>query len=152
MNRAVSLVGAAGIGAGLMYLLDPDRGKRRRALIRDKAKRINRRAIDAVGKKRRDLGNHLRGTVSEIGSLVRSDNVIDDVIEARVRSKLGRVVSHPHAIHTKVKDGLVTLSGRILANEVLGLCDAVVSIAGVKNIENQLELHEEAGNIPALQG
>lgn len=32
-----SLLIAAAIGAGLMYLLDPDGGRRRRALARDKA-------------------------------------------------------------------------------------------------------------------
>ncbi len=29
MNRTVGLISAAGIGAGFMYLFDPDRGRRR---------------------------------------------------------------------------------------------------------------------------
>ena len=36
MNNKTAIVGAVGIGAALMYFLDPDRGKRRRALVRDK--------------------------------------------------------------------------------------------------------------------
>ena len=37
MKHRLSLLGGAGLGAGLMYLLDPDGGGRRRALVRDKA-------------------------------------------------------------------------------------------------------------------
>ncbi len=36
MNRQLSLLGGIGLGAALMYMVDPDRGKRRRALVRDK--------------------------------------------------------------------------------------------------------------------
>jgi hypothetical protein len=38
MNKQpLSLVGALGLGAGLMYLLDSQQGARRRAVVRDKA-------------------------------------------------------------------------------------------------------------------
>jgi uncharacterized membrane protein/uncharacterized protein YwbE len=152
MNRTVGLISAAGIGAGLMYLFDPDRGRRRRAEIRNKAKHINHLAIDAAGKTQRDLRNHLAGVISEINSLVRAEEVTDGVLKARVRSKLGRIVSHPHAIEVKVVDGRVTLTGPILADEVVPLFEVISGIAGLKSIENLLELHESAGDIPALQG
>lgn len=152
MNKAVGLIGAAGAGAGLMYLLDPDRGRRRRAEIRDKAKHINRVATDAAGKTGRDLRNHFRGVIAELESLVCREPVSDDVLAARVRSKMGRVVSHPHAIEVKAQEGRVILSGPILSAEVLPLMDAVAGVQGVENIENLLELHETPGDIPALQG
>ena len=151
MNRAVGLIGAAGIGAGFMYLFDPDRGKRRRAGIRDKAKHINRVAIQAVGKTERDLRNRLLGIVAELGSLVSSEEVADRVLEARIRSKLGRLVSHPHAIQVKVVEGRARLTGPILAAEVVPLFEVISGIARVKSVENLLELHENA-DIPALQG
>jgi hypothetical protein len=53
---------AAGIDAGLMYLFDPDHGKRRRGEIGDAAKHVNRIATDAAGKTRRER------TESEVGS------------------------------------------------------------------------------------
>jgi osmotically-inducible protein OsmY len=152
MNRTAGLITAAGIGAGFMYLFDPDSGKRRRAEIRDKAKHMNRVAIQAVGKTERDLRNHLRGAVAEISSFGRSEEVSDDVLQARIRSKLGRLVSHPHAIEVRVVDGRAILTGPVLSHEEVPLVETVSGIHGVKSVENLLELHETAGSIPALQG
>lgn len=140
MKRAAGLIGAAGIGAGLMYLFDPDRGKRRRAGIRNKAKRINRVATDVAAKTQRDLRNRLRGVVCELKAFVRPGITSDDVLEARVRSKMGRLVLHPHAIAVRAREGRITLSGPILTAEVLPLVDAVATMRGVKDIENLLEL------------
>jgi len=152
MNKGLRLMSAAGVGAGLMYLFDPDRGKRRRALLRNKAGHASRIATDVAGKTRRDVRNHLLGAVAELESLFRPEEVADDVLEARVRSKLGRVVSHPSAIQVQTVNGLVVLGGPILAGEVHPLLDSVAAIGGVENIENHLEVHELAGDIPALQG
>ena len=140
MKRAVGLIGAAGIGAGLMYLFDPDRGKRRRAGIRNKAIHINHIATDVATKTQRDLRNRLRGVVCELKALVRPETASDDVLEARVRSRMGRLVSHPHSIAVKAREGRIILSGPIPTAEVLPLVDAVAAMRGVKNIENLLEL------------
>jgi hypothetical protein len=152
MKKAAGLISAATIGASLMYLFDPDRGRRRRGEIRNKVRHINHIATDAAGKTRRDLQNHIIGAVSEMQSLLRREKVSDDVLEARVRSKLGRVVSHPHAIEVKAIEGLVILRGPILTAEVHPLLNAVAVIRGVRNIENHLELHETTEDVPALQG
>jgi hypothetical protein len=63
------LAGAA-IGAGLMYLLDPQGGRRRRALIRDKAYGWANDAQDYAGKKARHLGNVAHGMMHEARSAV----------------------------------------------------------------------------------
>lgn len=152
MNKALKVIGTAGLGAGLMYFFDPDRGKRRRALLRNKTEHAARIATDAAGKTRRDVRNHLLGVVAEFESLLRNEDVSDNVLEARVRSRLGRLVSHPSAIEVQTVNGLVVLNGPILADEVHALLDAVAAIGGVKNIENHLEVHELAGDTPALQG
>jgi hypothetical protein len=47
------------LGAGLMALLDPVRGRTRRALIRDKAIRGARKLGDAAGTMWRDLSHRL---------------------------------------------------------------------------------------------
>ena len=42
----------------------------------------------------------------------------DEAVNARVRAKLGRLVSHPHAIDTAVVAGRAVLRGQILASEL----------------------------------
>jgi len=152
MNKAINLISAAGVGAGLMYLFDPDRGRRRRGLIRNKVEHASTLVTDAAGKTRRDVRNHLLGVIAEVESLFQTAEVADDVLEARVRSKLGRFVSHPSAVGVKAVDGRVVLSGPILAGEVHPFLDSVAAVGGVKNIQNDLEVHEYAGDLPALQG
>ncbi len=65
MNNTGMLLTGMGIGAGLMYILDPDRGRRRRALARDKAVSTWNRSERYVGKVSRDVANRTRGLAHE---------------------------------------------------------------------------------------
>ena len=152
MNKGLRLVTAAGLGAGSMYLFDPDRGKRRRALVRNEIRHVAKVAGDVAGKTERDVRNHLRGIFAELESLFQTRDVSDDGLQARVRSRLGRVVSHPRAIEVKAVNGLIILRGPILANEEHPLLESITAINGVEGIENRMALHEQAGDLPALQG
>lgn len=139
-------------GLGLMYLLDPERGKRRRALLGDKLLRSADAAGDALGTTGRDLRNRTRGVFAEARSLVSRSRVSDEVLVERVRSKLGRVVTHPSSIEVDARDGRVKLSGPVLAREVEELLSCVSSVRGVDEVENRLEVHKQAGDTPGLQG
>jgi hypothetical protein len=61
MNKALMALTGVGVGAGLMYILDPDRGRRRRALARDKAASTWNRSEKYLGKMSHDLANRSRG-------------------------------------------------------------------------------------------
>jgi len=50
MNKAITWLYGAGIGAGLMYVFDPERGRRRRALARDQIVRTWRSTDDLIDK------------------------------------------------------------------------------------------------------
>ena len=152
MNRGLGFIGAVGLGAGLMYVLDPDRGKRRRARIRDKAIHAFKRAECALDATSRDIRNRAQGLFAEARSLMGSEEVSDEVLVERIRSKMGRVVSHPHAIQVSVNKGRATLSGPILRDEVADLLACVLSMSGIADVEDQLKVHESAGTEPALQG
>jgi hypothetical protein len=149
IRRSVSL---AGLSAGIMYMFDPDLGRRRRSLLRDQFDHaVDRfgRAIDVLG---RDLQNRLYGTVCELQQMFRGHDTSDDAVLARVRTTLGRYTSHPRSIETHVRDERVILSGPILADEVDDLVSAVKAVYGVRHVENKLDVHQSAENVSALQG
>lgn len=151
----IMLMSAAcmGIGAGLMYLMEPGRGAGRRARMRDKAASLYNDSADFAGKVQRDLKNRATGMAAEAKSKMKPEEEVPaEKLEARVRSKLGRVSSHPRAIHVHVSNGRVTLEGPVLADELNGIISAMRSLPGVMEVENRLELHDSAANIPALQG
>lgn len=79
MNRQqAGLLGSVGLGAslgaGLMYLLDPESGRRRRAVAKDKAVSALKHGGTALGKKSRHLGNRSKGLVLEATSKLRNRN------------------------------------------------------------------------------
>lgn len=147
-----ALLGGLGAGAGLMYLLDPQSGKRRVKGLRDKAVALAHESEEALGKTSRDLANRTRGLAARTTRALRTDDAADEVIEPRVRAILGRYVSHPHAISVVSEDGAVTLSGPILDDETGPLLSAVSRVRGVCGVVDQLERHETRDGIPALQG
>jgi CBS domain-containing protein len=155
MNKAMAMCRGAAIGAGLTYLFDPRQGARRRSLLRDACVRLCNETQHTFDVTRRDLNNRLQGIKAEMSSYFggsSSARVSDEQLKARIRSQLGRVCSHPRAIEVDVQDGQATLRGPILAAEAQRVFDRVRSVPGVRHVENQMEQHQEAGNISALQG
>lgn len=148
-----SVFGGLGMGAGLMYFLDPDRGRRRRALFRDQFVHAGRRLREARRVTAVDISNRTNGLWAEASRWLRHDaNASDAEVTERVRSKLGRVVSHPHAIEVAVRDGHVSLSGPILSDEVRPLLACVQRVDGVRSVDDRLSAYPQAGRVSALQG
>jgi osmotically-inducible protein OsmY len=152
MSGQGRLVGGILIGLGLAYLLDPDRGARRRALVRDKATSTGHKVADGVGAAAADLRNRVGGTAAEVRSRIRGEQVSDEILHERVRSALGRAVSSPGAIVVTAHEAKVTLQGPVLEGELDGLLRAVRRVRGVSEVVNELEVHPTADNVPALRG
>lgn len=149
---ARNAVVGAGLGAGLMYVLDPVQGNRRRALIRDKMIRAARRTRDAGGATRRDMGNRLQGIAATVRSRLTGGDLDDRVLTEHVRAELGRVASHPAAIHVDACDGCVTLTGDVVASEAASIMNAIASVRGVGEVLNEMTTHASGEHVPALQG
>jgi hypothetical protein len=62
------LVYGMAAGAALMYLFDPERGRSRRALLRDKMVGMSNDIGETAGKMARDLSNRAEGVIAEAGS------------------------------------------------------------------------------------
>jgi hypothetical protein len=146
------MLGALTLGASLMYFLDPDRGRRRRAVVRDRATHLMTRGREALEVGSRDLGNRVRGRVAQAKGRFRRGPVDDGVLAERVRARLGGIVGHAGAIEVAVETGEVTLRGSILAQDVSRVIRRVRGVPGVRSIDNQLEVHSEPDAVPGLQG
>ena len=138
-------------GAGLMYLLDPHRGRRRRARLRDQGAHLAHSADQFSGTTSRDLKNRVIGLAAETRSRLHRSDTSDAVVAARVRSLLGRLVSHPGAIDVESVDGCITLRGEVLSGEVPALIRAVSRVKGVTEVMNELMAHQTAEDIPTLR-
>lgn len=151
MNGKNLLVGA-GVGVALIYLFDPVRGRRRRALARDRIVRATRKTRDALDVTVRDIANRTKGIAASARGRFASDKVDDAILIERVRAKLGRVCTHPRAIDVEAADGDVTLRGPILASEMNDLLSVAAAIRGVRSVSNELEPYDSAEGVPSLQG
>jgi uncharacterized membrane protein len=145
-------LGAAAAGAFSMYLLDPDHGRRRRAIMRDRVASGMSHLSDARTVASRDLRNRARGLAHEVRSRFRQEEVPDEILCERVRSRLGWAVSHPGAIEVSALSGRVTLSGAVLEREYVRLLRTVWAVRGVADVEDRLAVYENAAGISALQG
>jgi uncharacterized membrane protein len=152
MGKLTSLLYGLGVGAGLMYFLDPQSGDRRKALLRDQLNSLRNDANDLVDSGVRDLRNRARGLMAEGMAIVSREEIPPFILEERIRSRLGFLTRHPGSIQVNVSGREVTLDGDVLADEVDRIQDGVTKIRGVDLVHNNLRVHQEAGNIPQLQG
>jgi osmotically-inducible protein OsmY len=125
-----------------MYMLDPDRGRRRRALARDQARSTANTLADAASAKAEDLANRARGMVAEARSFGADDEVPDAVLVARVRAQMGLSVANAHAIDVEARQGRVILRGPVSKADVDELLARVSSVRGVRALENQLAVQD----------
>lgn len=153
-SRIAWMLGGAALGAVAMFLVDPDRGRRRRALATDKIRSAVSRTGGAVDVASRDLGNRVQGLRAQASRVfARDKSAADDrILMERVRQKIGRAVSHPHAIGVVAQQGRIILSGPVLAHEKEQLLETVSGVSGVGEIEDNLDAHERADGISSLQG
>jgi osmotically-inducible protein OsmY len=153
MGAKENLITGVVLGSGLMFLLDPQAGRRRRALVRDKTVRWSRATSNAVNTSWRRIEGTSRGVAATVRHLRYGEEEVDDqTLEARLRMCIGRHSAHPRAIDVSVSDGCVRLTGKVLASEVREVLSCASEIRGVRAVDNALEVHDQAGNIPELQG
>jgi osmotically-inducible protein OsmY len=137
--RRTCMLFAAGVGAGLMYLIDPDRGNARRAVLRDRTLHVVRSGWQGTRNSAADVANHGRGLLAELRAQMASERPSDEVLVERVRSAMGHVIRHPHKVSVTADAGWIELRGDVLPDEREALVGVIKSIPGVFGVEDHLE-------------
>ncbi|WP_162605905.1 SRPBCC family protein [Jiangella aurantiaca] len=151
--RAAGVAGlAAGAGAVAEYLFDPDRGRARRARVRDRIAHTAHDGNEGLDVLARDLANRTRGVAAGTRYRVTGRRVDDTVLHERVRSELGRYVTHPHAVEVGVDGGMVTLRGDVLADEARRARRGIGRVPGVRGVDERWTVHRDSTGVPRLQG
>jgi osmotically-inducible protein OsmY len=127
-------------GSVAMFFFDPASGRRRRALARDKSVHLSNQTMQSARKSARKAAHRASGLRARI---MREPREVDDAtLHERVRSAFGHKVSHSRAIEVGVEDGVITLAGPIIAEELEGLLDCVRNVEGVRRVINTLEVRD----------
>lgn len=147
-----TLLTTIGLGAGLMYFMDPQQGARRRAMVRDKANRFVNDIDGSLETAVEDARNRARGVLSEMTARLSDQGAPDWILEERVRSNLGRLARHARAVSVRADGGRIHLSGPVLRDDEDAIVKAALRTRGVHGVENQLQVVDSPANIPALQG
>ncbi|HET6594682.1 MAG TPA: SRPBCC family protein [Anaerolineales bacterium] len=146
-----TLLTTIGVGAGLMYFLDPQHGTRRRTMVIDKANRFVNNMDESIDIAVEDARNRARGVLSEMTARLSEQDAPDWILEERVRSNLGRLARHTRALDIRADGGRIYLSGPVLREDEDAVVKAALRTRGVHGVENQLQVFDNPQDIPALQ-
>lgn len=144
LSTVLGAAAAFAAGALLMYLFDPNTGRRRRALARDRGAAMGNNAAHLVQGKARRAADQVRGTLARARDRLSTEPLDDELLHDRIRSKLGRLVDHPASVEVHVHDGRVQLKGEVLDEELHHLIATLSSMRGVRNLESLLRTSSHA--------
>lgn len=138
-RAAMYFAAGACIGSLIGYFLDPDRGSRRRVLLRDKAAHSSHRAWLHGRKLARRMKHRAVGLGMRMVKTLRGKGVVEDtVLRDRVRAWLGHRVEHPRLLNVEVANGVVTISGVAVGLEPDEIVNFVRHVDGVRQVINRL--------------
>ena len=149
--KAKTLLTSIGLGAGLMYFLDPQHGTRRRTMVIDRANRFVNNIDESIDIAVEDARNRARGVLSEMTARLSDQGAPDWILEERVRSNLGRLARHTRSLDIRADGGRIYLSGPVLRGEEDAIVKAALRTRGVHGVENQLQIVDNPQDIPSLQ-
>ena len=134
-------------GAGAAFFLDPEAGRRRRHIARDRSLKALRRLQRLAVKKVKLVGGHTRGLVA-IGRRAATSQAVavdDETVAQRIRSDALRDVGlSTKDVDVRVEDGFATLRGSVNSiDDVDRLVTRVRKVSGVREVSAALRVAEE---------
>jgi uncharacterized membrane protein len=152
MSRLRTTLGMLGLGAGLMYFLDPKQGEQRRQLVREQANAMASTLTDLVSEGVDDLRYRTRSTLADTQSRFGQGASADWLLKERAQALVARYASFPQAVEVKANGGRLVVSGPILHDEAESLLGRLREMPGVQQVDDHLNRHAVAGFAPGLQG
>ncbi len=143
-----TLITTLGIGAGLMYFLDPQHGERRRTMVRDKANDFVNNFNDSIDTAVENARTRARGVLTELTAKLGNEGTTDWILEERVRNNLGRIA---RGVNIRADGGRITLTGPVLRDDEDVIVKTAMRTRGVYGVENQLQPFDNPEDIPSLQ-
>lgn len=136
MKNRLSALAYLGLGALLMYVLDPQSGRQRRERAWDWVKGRADEGLGFFETLLLRLSNAARGAAAGFAQ----EQPSDQVLVQRLRSEIGHIVAHAEDIDVRAHHGHVTLTGLVRPYEVENVLRRTRATKGVRDVENLLEV------------
>jgi hypothetical protein len=141
---ALKLIVSAAAGAGLMYFLDPDRGRRRRVIASDRFAGSIRSGVRRGERAGRAASAQAYGVTQRVMHAAHTEAAPanDAALKAKVETVLFADRSFPKGrVNVNVEDGRVVLRGELEhLDDITAAETRVRRIVGVRDVENLLHL------------
>jgi osmotically-inducible protein OsmY len=138
--KAVGAAAAAGLALG--FFLDPNSGKRRRHVVRDRALALIRRGTGRTRQQAERLVHRAEGKVEAARSKTRHHEPAanDQALADRVKSEIFQPADAPKgSVNVNVEDGVVYLRGEVNRPEqIRKLVEEAGHVDGVRGVESLL--------------
>ncbi len=146
MSRFLRIAGFGAAIAAAVYLLDPDRGRSRRAKLADQAGAAARKTGEKIEAQARYQKGVIQGMAHDLAEPFRPEPEFDDAtLLQKVRSEaLGRWQGGKHDVDIAVTDGVVTLKGTTTPDLAADLTTLIESVPGVVSVEDELSIPQRS--------
>jgi osmotically-inducible protein OsmY len=146
MSKFVRIVGIAAAAAAAMYLLDPDRGRSRRAKLTDQAAALARKAEEKTRAQAEYQKGMVKGLAHDLTEPFRPEPDFDDeTLRQKVKSEaIGRWEGPTSDVEVDVDNGVVTLKGNVDAEKMDRLIRLVKGVPGVASVNDQLSVPQRS--------
>lgn len=143
--RIRGVLGGAALGAIVAYLFDPDRGRGRRAQLRDRILATIRTATGRAERRARKLASDAEGRLMAATRRGSGGPVDDATLADRVRSTvLGSGDVPAGEVHVGAADGVVTLRGELSDRALIErIVEGTRRVDGVRAVEDLLHVPGE---------
>jgi osmotically-inducible protein OsmY len=131
------------VGAAIAYLFDPQNGRRRRALLRDRSSAFVRQGGRETAQAGRAVAAEAHGVAQKARHLKEESKEFDDATLAqKVQSEVFRDADAPKGqVNVNAEDGIVVLRGEVERPELIDeLVERTRKVQGVRDVQNLLHL------------